>query len=112
MIQENNPAGQAIKAETLLAARTLNDKDHGRLFFVGAVDLTLTLGTPAKGGFYCTCVVATLSAVTGFTVAGAINAGSTSAVNTAATDALGDRIDLFFDGTAWFASIHGTWSVT
>lgn len=113
-IQENNPAGRASKAETLTADRTTGPRDHGRIIFVGAVDLDLTLHTPTvdQGGFWITCVVVVPSVSTGFTVTGAINGGSTSAVNTAATDAQGDSVTAYWTGTEWIGTFAGTWSVT
>ncbi len=113
-IKENNPAGQASESEVLTGDRTLSIDDHGKVLFADAVDLTVTLHTPTalEGGFRCQVVVSAPSGGTGLTVAGAINGGSTSAVNTGATDAQGDRIDLFWTATEWVASFHGTWSVT
>lgn len=102
-------------AEVLTADRTLTNADDERIFIAGAVDLTLTLHSPPATavGFKVTVIVSTLSTTTGFTIAGAINAGSTSAVNTGATDAKGDRFDLIWDGSAWLGqAVKGTWSVT
>ena len=102
-------------AEVLTADRTLTSADDNRVFVANAVDLTLTLHTPTAGdaGFSLSVIVAAVSATTGFTVSGAINGGATSAVNTAATDAQGDRLDLVWTGTAWIGTVvQGTWSVT
>lgn len=102
-------------AELLAADRTLTAADDERVFIAGAVDLTLTLFSPAATaiGFKISVVIGAVSTVTGFTVAGAINGGSTSAVNSAGTDALGDRLDLVWDGTAWIGSVvQGTWAIT
>lgn len=102
-------------AELLVADRTLTDADDEKVFLAGAVDLTLTLHSPpaTKIGFKVSVVISTVSVSTGFTVAGAINGGSTSAVNTAATDAQGDRLDLVWNGTAWIGTVvQGTWSIT
>lgn len=109
------PVVFARPAELLVADRTLTDADDEKVFLAGAADLTLTLHSPPATaiGFKVSIIVAVLSTVTGLTIAGAINAGSTSAVNTAATDALGDRFDLIWTGTAWLGqAVKGTWSVT
>lgn len=102
-------------AEKLVADRTLTDADDQKVFFAEAVDLTLTLHSPpsTSPGFRCSVIVQTVSTITGFTIAGAINGGSTSAVNAAATDAKGDRFDLWWNGSEWLGqAVHGTWNVT
>jgi hypothetical protein len=110
-----NTSDVARKGTVLAADHTLTTADHGKTFIAGAADLTLTLGAASgfDAGFFCRVVIGSASVTTGFTIAGAINAGSTSAVNTQATEALGDEYAICTDATTWFGSARvGTWAVT
>lgn len=98
--------------EAISADRTVTTADNGLTLVSTAVDLTVALPSSPGTGFQVTVIAGIASATTGLTITGSINGGSTSAVNTAATDAIGDRAMLVYTGSAWVATFTGTWAVT
>lgn len=109
-----------VQHELLVADKTLVAGDDGNVYQIGAVDLNVVLPATIEG-FTVTFVVTTIS-TTGFTlspVAADLIAGTgiTAAVNkhiinTGATDAVGDLIQVVGDGTdGWLiTNMIGTWA--
>jgi hypothetical protein len=106
---------------TKTADYTVTEADNGAVILADAVDLTITL--PAtRAGFRVTVIVATASATTGLSISpaaadqiignGFTPADDKDAVNTAATDAVGDLMTLVGDGAdGWYIeNIIGTWA--
>lgn len=110
--------------ESLAANRTLSRRDSGKAFTSGAADVVVTL--PAVDGSLkgvtFTFVTLTLSTVTGFSISPAAadqikGKGITAAddkdyINTAATDAVGDLVQIVCDGAdGWIVvAERGTWA--
>lgn len=110
--------------ETLAAARTLSRADGGKLFLSGAADVVVTLpdvDASLKGVTYMFQTV-TLSVTTGFSISPGANdkimgKGITSVdnkdrINTGASDAVGDMLEIVCDGVdGWFViNERGTWA--
>jgi hypothetical protein len=116
------PEMQDVVTDT--TARTLVAADSGKLFIAGAVDLVYTLpaATPALKGVKYKFVVSTPSATTGLSLSpdsadkiqgkGITAADDKDLINTAATDAVGDSVELVCDGVDgwWITSMLGTWA--
>lgn len=94
----------------------------GTVFTIDAADVVVTLPSTAAGLTY-TFVVLTLSASTGFSLSpaaadaiygapGVTVADNKDIINTAATDALGDTIQVVGNGTTgWvITNLRGTWA--
>lgn len=108
------PYGESIGAD-----RTLENTDNMKVFIVEAADLTITLPTAPPAGWRASVVVSTLSATTGAKIqaagANSINTTLGSYTNTAATDAVGDRVDLVYRGSEggigrYVATTYGIWA--
>lgn len=110
--------------ETLAAARTLTRADSGKVFLSGAVDIVVTLPPVDAGmvGVTYKFITVTLSASTGYSISpnasdriqgkGITAADNKDIINTAATDAIGDMLEVVCDSTdGWTISgLLGTWS--
>jgi len=103
-----------------VANYTVTANDAGSTFVAGAADLVFTLPAPSAGLRY-RFICGTLSATTGLSVSpGAadkiIGNGFTAvddkdAINTAATDRLGDMLEVESDGSDWYITgVIGTWA--
>lgn len=113
--------GSRVGVETKTADYTLTAADSGKVFLAGAVDLVFTLPSTVSGLVY-TIVVKTVSASTGCSVSpaaadqivgnGFTVADDKDAINTAATDAVGDSITVVGDGSVgWYiTNVAGTWA--
>lgn len=112
----------AVDATSLATANyAVTAGDNGKTFLVGAADLVATLPATAAGLHYRFIVMA-LSTVTGFSVSpaaadkitgnGFTPADNKDAINSAATDAIGDKIDVLGDGVdGWIITdVTGTWA--
>lgn len=109
---------------SLTAAATLTEKDHGKTFLLNlAGGFTVTLPANSVAGFRCTFIVGTapttayiIAAATADTMAGHVLSSSGAAEDqestatgdqynfVANTAVVGDRLDVFFDGTSVFVS--------
>ena len=112
------------KTEIITAAETVAAADNNTTYIADAVDLVITLPAVATVGanFRVKAIVKTVSATTGLSLSpnsadsiygnGFTVADDKDAVNTAATDAVGDMISLVSDGVdGWFIDgIIGTWA--
>lgn len=111
---------------TLTAARTLKTRENGALvIFNSATAFTVTL-PPVQKGLYFTFFIKVAASATGHVVAvgtgpkmygkvgptGAAAAATTSKgrLNTQATSVVGDALDVWCDGTNWYATPTGTWA--
>jgi hypothetical protein len=96
--------------ETKTADFTVTAQDSGKIYVIGAVDLTATLPATASGLEY-TFVVKTVSVTTGFSVSPAavdnINGGTDNKdlINSSATDVAGDCVKIVGDGSG------GWWTI-
>ncbi len=109
------------QAVILTANRTLTAADSGKTFIANAVDLVVTLPATRAGLTY-TFIVRAVSATTGLQISpqpldmimgGAFAlADDKDAINTAATDVLGDGVTVVGDGNdGWYLqNIVGTWA--
>lgn len=107
--------------EADLVSRTLTPEESGATFEAGAVDLVYTLPATQRGLVY-TFIVKTISTVTGLSISpnavdkimgnGFTSVDDKDVINTAATDRVGDLIQLVGDGVdGWYVrDIIGTWA--
>ena len=118
---EGLPSNPNSPVEVKTASWTLDASDSGKKFIVNAVDLVATLPSTVDG-LHFEFYILTASASTGFSVSPAaadqiIGNGFTAAddkdaINTAASDAVGDRIVVHGDGASgWYITdVTGTWA--
>lgn len=107
--------------ETLTASRTLTEADNGKTFISGAADVVVTLPI-TKEGLHFRFLTSTLSATTGYSVSpqavdriqgkGITAADDKDIINSAASDAVGDLLEIVGDGSAgwWIVGMLGTWA--
>lgn len=114
--ETRGPGVVSVSADTTLTAA-----DTGKLYVASAVDLVMTL--PAtQDHLVFTFVVSTVSATTGLSISpvaadriqgkGITAADDKDIINTAATDAVGDLIQVVGDGSDgwWITNLLGTWA--
>lgn len=107
--------------ETLTADRTLTAADNGKTFVSGAADVVVTLPATVEG-LHFRFFTSTLSATTGYSVSpaaadkiqgkGITAADNKDLINTAASDAVGDLLEIVGDGVdGWLiVGMLGTWA--
>lgn len=113
-----------LNVETREASFSLTEKDSGKVFLIDAADVVASLpaASEATRGVFYKFFVVTLSTGTGFSVSPAAadqirGKGITAAddkdiINSAATDAVGDHIEVVCDGSlGWvITNVDGTWA--
>lgn len=116
----------ATQVSKKTAAYTVKTRDNGAFFaFDSTTAFTITL-PKAQKGLYFTFFIKQVASATGHVVAvptGVVMYGKVSPtgaataatagkgrVNTQATSAVGDALDVWCDGTNWFATPIGTWA--
>jgi hypothetical protein len=114
-------AGAPSKTVVSTADTTLTAADSGNTYISGAADLVFTLPATVAGLTY-TFVADTLSSTTGLSISpnasdqlrgnGFTAADDKDAINTAATDAVGDSMTIVGNGTTgWMiTNVTGTWA--
>lgn len=112
---------QLIAPADVGAAKTLTAAESGGIFVTTAADVVFTLPATAPGLVY-TIITGVASAGTGTSVSpaaadqiqgnGFTGADNKDAINTGATDVVGDAITVVGDGTDgwWITNVIGTWA--
>lgn len=102
--------------ETITAAASPGAAESGKFYIVGGNDLVATLPA-AEAGLHFRFAIASVGGSTGFTLDPAAGESLNGAgagvgiVNTQATAAIGDAVEVWSDGSGWFTTSKiGIWA--